>query len=213
MNLIRAFIAVELSDELLQTLGKLQRTINDAPGCRAVNWVQPEAIHLTFKFLGDVHQDALPHIYAGIEQVSANQPPFVVQVSGLGCFPNMARPRVVWVGLQDEHQELQCMKHALENEFASSGFTREDRVFQPHLTLGRVRSSALAPEVEILGRTIAGYESAVLGQIHVSQLSAISSTLSPAGAIYRILYQSPLVDQRNPSDDVADDASNRPIPA
>lgn len=196
MNLIRTFIATELPGELLQTLGKLQRTLNDAPGGRAVNWVRPEAIHLTFKFLGDVHQDALPHIYTGIEQVCAKQPPFVVQVSALGCFPNSARPRVVWVGLQDEHQQLQRIKQILENELSSSGFTREDRAFQPHLTLGRVRSSALSSEVEILGRTIAGYESAALGEIHVSQLSAISSTLSPAGAIYRILYQSPLVDQR-----------------
>ena len=195
MNLIRTFIAAELPGELLQTLGKLQRTLSDAPGGKAVSWVRPEAIHLTFKFLGDVHQDALPYIYAGMEQVCAKQPPFVVQVSGLGCFPNSVRPRVVWVGLQDEHQPLQRIKQALENELASSGFSREDRAFQPHLTLGRVRSSALSSEVVILGRSIASHESAVLGQIHVSQLCAISSTLSPAGAIYRILYQSPLVDQ------------------
>ena len=209
MNLIRTFIAAELPGELLQTLGKLQRTLRDAPGGRAVNWVRSEAIHLTFKFLGDVPQDALPLVFAGIEQVCAKQPPFVVQVSGLGCFPNSVRPRVVWLGLQDEHQEMQHMKQALENELASSGFSREDRAFQPHLTLGRVRSSALSSEVEILGRSIASYESAVLGQINVSQLSAISSTLSSGGGIYRILYQAPLVDQRKPSGDVEDAASKQ----
>ncbi|MHB1354630.1 MAG: RNA 2',3'-cyclic phosphodiesterase [Anaerolineae bacterium] len=210
MNLVRTFIAAELSAELLKTLYKLQRALRDAPGGTAVNWVRLEGIHLTFKFLGDVPSDALPHIYAVIEQVCANYPPFVVQVSGLGCFPNMVRPRVVWVGLQDVQQQLQRIKQVFENELASSGYSREDRVFQPHLTLGRVRSGALSPEVDILGRTISGYESVVLGEIHVSQICAIASTLSPAGAIYRILNQSPLVNQRKPSGDEVDDASTQP---
>lgn len=210
MNLIRTFIAAELSVELLKTLFKLQRTLRDAPGGTAVNWVRPEGIHLTFKFLGDLPSDVLPQIYAVVEQVCENHPPFVVQVSGLGCFPNMVRPRVVWVGLQDEQQQLLRIKQVLENELVSHGYAREDRVFQPHLTLGRVRTSALSPEVDILGRTISGYESVVLGEIHVSQICAISSTLTPAGAIYRILNQSPLIDQRKPSDDEADDASTQP---
>jgi 2'-5' RNA ligase len=198
MNLVRTFIAAELPGELLKALGKLQRTLNDLPGGKAVNWVRQEGIHLTFKFLGDVPQDMLSQIFAGIEQVCAKQPSFMVRVNGLGCFPNMVRPRVVWVGLQDDHQQLQRIKQALENELASCGFAREDRAFQPHLTLGRIRSSALSSEVEIMGRSLASYESVVLGQINVNQLSTISSTLSPTGAIYRILSQSPFADLRNP---------------
>jgi RNA 2',3'-cyclic 3'-phosphodiesterase len=210
MNLIRTFIAIELPVDLLLMLAKLQRTLNDAPGGRAVNWVRKEGIHLTLKFLGDVHQDALPLIYTGIEQACAKQTPFAVQVGGLGCFPNISRPRVVWVGLKDEQQQLQRIEQALENELAAHGYKREDRAFQPHLTLGRVRSSAFSPEVEILGRTVASYPEVNLGQIQVDYLCAISSTLSPSGAIYRILYQSPLAGARVASGDVAKDVS--PLP-
>jgi RNA 2',3'-cyclic 3'-phosphodiesterase len=207
MNLVRTFIAAELPVELLLTLKKLQRSLRDAPGGMAVNWVQPEGIHLTFKFLGDVHQDVLPQIYGAMEQVCARLNTCVVQVIRLGCFPNITRPRVVWVGLQDERQELQRIQHMLENELASHNFAREDRAFQAHLTLGRVRNNALSPEVEILGRTIAGYENAVLGQINVDRLYAISSTLTPTGAVYRVLYSSPLAHQQPPIDDAKGDTS------
>jgi RNA 2',3'-cyclic 3'-phosphodiesterase len=212
MNLIRTFIAAELPADLLLALNKLQRSLRDAPGGSAVNWVRPEGIHLTLKFLGDVSVETLPRIYVGVEQVCARLNSFTVRVNGLGCFPNLVRPRVVWVGLEDEYQQLQRMQQALENELATGGFTREVRVFQPHLTLGRVRNSALSPEVEILGRTIAGYEHILLGQIQVNHLCVISSTLRPAGAVYQILHQSPLIEQV-PSGDAISDALNSPTSA
>ncbi|MCE5258891.1 MAG: RNA 2',3'-cyclic phosphodiesterase [Chloroflexi bacterium] len=192
MSTVRTFIAAELGKGLMQEIGRVQGLLRAAPGGRAVTWVRPEGIHLTFKFLGDTDEKRLPDVYEAVQHIGSTHPAFTIAVSGLGCFPRVTRPRVVWLGLQDEKHQAQRLQQALDAELASIGFVREDRPFQPHLTLGRVRSSALSSEIEAVGRTAADQQVGQLGILMVDHLCVITSTLTPSGAVYHILYQANL---------------------
>ncbi|MHB9034092.1 MAG: RNA 2',3'-cyclic phosphodiesterase [Anaerolineae bacterium] len=192
MTLVRAFIAAELDESLLGKILVIQDALRAAPGGRAVTWVKPEGIHLTFNFLGDTAEERLPGIYQAVERVCKQHRVMSIPVQDLGCFPRINHPRVIWVGLQDDKHQTQYLQKALENELTSLGFSREERAFQPHLTLGRVRNSALAGEVDALGRTIAAQNIGSLGNLTIETVSVIASTLTPNGAVYRILHSAPL---------------------
>lgn len=192
MNKIRTFIAAKLDETLIQEISHLQSTLREAPGGRAVTWVRPESIHLTFKFLGDIEEVRLPDIYEAVQQACSRQQTFTILVSGLGCFPHINRPRVIWVGLQDDQHRAQRLQQDIEDELARRNYPREDRPFQPHLTLGRVRSSAQSSEVEAIGKTIATHPIGQLGILQVAQVHVIASSLTPSGAVYRTLSTSRL---------------------
>ena len=181
MPVIRSFIAIELPDSIHEQLRKL--ILQLSPATRAVRWVSPENIHLTLKFLGDVDGAVIPKIQAALNREAAYCMKFTVQVSGLGAFPNLRRPRVVWTGVQAP-QELTRLVKAVENATVPLGFPTEERPFSPHLTLGRVSQHASPDEVAsfgaLLSRTVAG----VLGEAAVDSVTFFRSDLRPTGAVY-----------------------------
>lgn len=148
MTTIRAFIAVQLPDEVKDTLGEVQRELKSRVSPSAVRWVRPEQMHLTLFFLGDTDIDKLPAIRNAMDAVSASHSPFTMRLSEVGCFPNARRPRVIWVGLAGEEARLASLKAALDAGLASLGWSPDGKPFRAHLTLGRVKDEHSVQGVE-----------------------------------------------------------------
>ena len=181
----RTFIAIRLSDEVLEALGELSAQVAPAWPEQSVRWARPEGMHLTLRFLGDTEEEQVPVLTAGLDQVAGASAPFALHLAGMGCFPNPRRPRVVWVGLQDSEEELLSLQKAIERLARSRGWEREKRAFKPHLTLGRVRERVSPPAGEWLREPPAL-------SFQVEAIELIESRLQPSGAEYTTLHRAVL---------------------
>lgn len=179
---IRSFVAVEIPGP-----GKvfLESVTSDLRRARAdVRWVNPEAIHITLKFLGQIRTDLVATLEENLTVLFVDYAPVQLTIRGVGAFPNLARPRVVWAGIHDVSGTLSSMASRVETALEPLGFAREKRMFSPHLTLGRVKSrsgmtelvDAIRQRMDLAGPAFVSHE-AVLFQ----------SILKPSGAEYRVI--------------------------
>ncbi len=182
MEQIRSFIAIELPDELRLELDRLETQLRSGkpPG---VKWVDPDSIHLTLKFLGNIAIDRTGEITGAMEEAAQTVPPFHLEVKGLGVSPNLKRVQVAWVGISGEIAELGRLQQRIESNLAHLGFAPESRQFTAHLTLARLHHQASLDERQGFGQLIAGTRFEAVN-IKVDAISLIKSQLTREGAIY-----------------------------
>lgn len=197
MESVRVFVAIELSTEILAALEKVQQQLEQQPGGEAARWTNKEGIHLTLKFLGEVPSEQLDTITQAIRVACSRHAPFDLTIAGLGCFPNIRRPRIVWAGVQEPTNSLLALQADIERELARAKFPKEKRGFTPHLTLGRTRKTAHRQEIEALGGLVAASQTGELGRMRVTGVALMRSDLHPKGAVYTQLFEAPL-GQDNP---------------
>jgi RNA 2',3'-cyclic 3'-phosphodiesterase len=178
--LIRAFIAVTLAPVIIEEIAKVQLALQTAKG--DIRWTRAEGWHLTLKFLGDISRDQVAPILEVLSQALRTEPPFRVVAQGLGVFPNLKRPRVVWAGVHGER--LTVLSEKIETTLMSLDFPPEERDFTPHLTLGRVRS--LRGWEQVLAVT-KEHEHTHFGESEINHVTLYQSELRPDGAVYRPL--------------------------
>lgn len=141
---IRAFMAIRLPAGINPELKRLQRRLLDS-GVTA-DWVRPENIHLTLRFLGDIPIRSVAPVLSCIKSSADGIKAINLAVQGLGVFPNITRARVIWVGMGGETDRLADLHDHLEGELDKIGFVHEERRFTPHLTLGRIKRP-VSPEI------------------------------------------------------------------
>lgn len=190
--MIRAFIAIELSKEIIQHLDQVSRELQDRLPGIPVRWVPAANIHLTLKFLGDVSESNLDVLTKILHNVVSLHHPFEVSVGGLGAFPKIHQPRVIWIGLEAP-PELISIQHAIESETSRLGYAQENRAFSPHLTLGRVSRNATAQDMHAIASQLEHSKVGFLGATRVEAIHLFRSDLQPGGAIYTSLFVAPLV--------------------
>ena len=183
MEQIRSFIAIELPDELKLGLIQLQARLK-TEGQPWVKWVDPNGIHLTLKFLGNIPVDRIGDITGAINEAAQGIPPFHLEVKGLGVFPNLRRVQVAWVGMSGEVDKLAQLQRQLEASLARLGFAPESRLFKPHLTLARLRNQASLAERQRFGQLIASTKFEADYSINVEAINLMRSQLTREGAIY-----------------------------
>ena len=137
--MIRAFIAIELSDDVRAAIGEVQERLKRAHLGVNISWVKTGNIHLTLQFLGYVPEEKIAGISVSLGQVCASNAAFDVPVSGVGAFPDANRPRVLWVGCRDADVRLKTLARAAQEAMQGFGFEPEHREFAAHLTLGRIK--------------------------------------------------------------------------
>jgi RNA 2',3'-cyclic 3'-phosphodiesterase len=180
--LIRSFLAIELPRPIL---GKIEEVQGDLRSTHAdVRWVSPEKIHVTLKFFGNIEESRIDLIFTSIEEPIRDALPFSVRVRGAGAFPSSKNPRVIWMGLADGKEMLISLQKQIEDRLAKIGFEPEDRPFQPHLTLGRMKSSRGKEE---LVRRMEKYTEEEFGAFQVERVVLFKSDLRPSGPIYTLL--------------------------
>jgi 2'-5' RNA ligase len=192
MNVIRAFIAISLSEEVHHGLEQVLHDLKGRLPGGAVRWVSAKNIHLTIKFLGDVSVAGLEMLTTQLQTEAARHPAFEFSVGGLGAFPSPRRPRVIWVGVEAP-AELAGLQRGVETEMARLGYSPEERSFSPHLTVGRVTRNADPGELRSLSNLLETHKVGFLGVTRVQAIHLFRSDLQPSGAVYTCLYSAPLV--------------------
>jgi 2'-5' RNA ligase len=188
MRRVRTFIAVDINQAIRDRLLALQETL--ARATADVKWVEPENLHVTLLFLGEVGERDLLDVCRIVAEQTAQQPAFSMTVETVGCFPNARRPRTLWVGVGEGTQELCALHDCLETPLLDQGcYRREERKYTPHITLGRVKSNGPALELGIALARHAGWRG---GQTHVRELLVMGSQLTPKGPVYTVLSRAKL---------------------
>src|SRR5947209_7275794 len=136
MSRTRTFIAVELDEEIRDRLVSLQETLGRAVS--DVKWVERENLHVTLLFLGEVDDREISKVCRIVQEGLTGRSPFHLAIEHLGCFGNPRRPRTLWVGVGAGADDLIGIHDALEIPLQELGYRREERRYQPHITLGRV---------------------------------------------------------------------------
>ncbi|MBI5039489.1 MAG: RNA 2',3'-cyclic phosphodiesterase [Nitrospirae bacterium] len=180
---MRCFISITLPAEIKRGMMAIQGRLR-ASGAD-VSWTRPEGMHLTLKFLGEVEEKMLPEMEAALSAAVRGRSPFSLKVSGIGTFPDLRRPRVIWIGLREHGNNLIRLQRGVEEEFNKIGFSSEGREFTPHITLGRIRSQR---HVEKLLSLIEKERDVELNGFDASCVHLMQSQLRPTGAVYTERY-------------------------
>jgi len=204
---LRAFIAIELPQEIKDALAHIQEQLKISGA--DVKWVQPQNIHLTLKFLGEIDDKKLEEIISILENATQNKNPFSTRLSSLGAFPKINFPRVIWVGIDKGDAETKQIAEVLEEKIAKIGIPPETRPFSSHITIGRVRSSlnreklvknlndladSFGKENFALHKSLADQSANLCGGLEflVTKTTLFKSTLTPKGPIYEALKEANL---------------------
>ena len=171
---MRLFFAINLPAEEQDRLHRATARLRAAD--LPVRWVPPQNLHVTLRFLGSVAGQLVAGVQEAGARAAAGIAPFDTRLGGIGAFPNTRRPRVIWVGVQKAEPLL--------------GFAPEDRAFQPHITLGRVRDGARPAELARFGELAESVD--YTGVLPVRSLDLMRSELGPGGARYERIGAAPL---------------------
>jgi 2'-5' RNA ligase len=181
---MRTFIAIDLDTPIKHNLFALIRDLDT--GERTVRWVKEQALHLTLKFCGDITPSMAESIKKALEETASRFQAFPLHVLGTGRFPpGSRRPRVLWVGIE-ENPILIALQKDVDLSLARLGFTKEQRPYFAHLTLGRVKS---ASGLDSILDKLDDYATHSFGTMTAGRLTFFQSTLKPTGAEHTVLHE------------------------
>ncbi len=176
---MRLFIAINMPEDIQKTVAAVQTELK--PAGADVRWTSAGHFHFTLKFLGDLSPDRVEPAIAAMEKALRGFGSFDLVLKGLGVFPDMKKPKVVWLGAQDVTAAAARLSAVLDDTLEPLGYGRETRPFAAHLTLGRVRSRLHeAALVELINKN----QHASGGTIHVETVELMRSVISEKGPEY-----------------------------
>src|SRR3990167_9076300 len=198
MAKLRLFVAIEIVDIVKKRFRECQERLKEAGG--GIKWVDVGNIHITLKFLGYVEEKDLSQVKDIINKSVQGIKPFSLRFKGIGGFPKFQRPMVVFIMAEEvvfasggpADKKMSClttMNSRLEEGFQALGIEKEDRPYEVHLTLGRVKSPH---NVERLVRLMEEYREEPFGEELVSRVLLMHSQLTPQGPVYTRLEEFPL---------------------
>ena len=176
---MRAFICFKLPERLISSIGRIQVSVKQY-GLK-IRWVRPENIHLTIKFLGDIKWSEIDGIGRLIKETAMDFTPLLLSAQGIGVFPNLNRPRVIWIGISGQIEELIGLQKMLDNKLRIIGFPKEKRPFKGHLTIGRIKGSIDSNKLSDVLNQINRFAASPFS---VDKIYLMQSDLKPLGAVY-----------------------------
>jgi 2'-5' RNA ligase len=182
-EMIRSFLAFDINNEqVLQCFKEVQiKLVQTGADLKPV---EPQNIHITMRFLGDITPTMVDKVHEAMKQVSYSA--FDCNIHGMGAFPDLRYPRVVWAGIKKGADELRSVFSQLEPNLIRFGFRPDNRGFSPHLTLARVRSGRNKAELASLIKELADYD---FGVVRADCFRLKKSALTPKGPIYSTLKE------------------------
>lgn len=179
---IRSFIAVDIDQaSVISKILEAQRGLLNLGG--DVKLVEPENIHATVRFLGEVPSATIELVKEQMNQIRFS--PFEAEFVGLGAFPNLRRINVVWVGMRKGAEEVSRIFEELEPRLRQIGFAADRKGFSPHVTIARVKTGRKKEE---LARFVEEMRDTPFGAVHVEELRLKKSILTPKGPVYSTIH-------------------------
>jgi 2'-5' RNA ligase len=175
LPLLRSFIAIPLPSVVQQQVSVLQQQLR--PLFPELKNVKTENLHLTLHFLGDQSEELLAEIGQTMLSIGQKKKIFNVELKGLGCFPNLRRPRVLWLGVEPQTELIDIYQH-LAAELSKLGLTIDKQPYRPHLTIGRFKQPP-----KQTGK-LCPFLSQSCGNITINKMILFSSKLTSQGAIH-----------------------------
>ncbi len=191
MNVLRAFIAIELPKQLQDALEKQTTRLRQSLGDDFVRWIPTQNMHLTLKFIGNIAASHVDFLKQLIAQTADSHSQFDLQISGIGSFPNSKRARILWAGIHAP-AELASLQKSLEAGTTRLGYEKEERPFSPHLTLGRVRQNIDPTGLQKIHTTLDSIQLGNIGSTRVDSIHLYKSELHTSGSVYTKLFSAPL---------------------
>jgi len=186
--MVRSFICVEITNPDIVIL--LNNQISELGKYEGVRTVKPSQLHFTLKFLGEISTKQLESVQNTISQIKYS--PFKIYLKTMGCFPNINRVRVIWIGISDGAEKLKQLAGIIEELLIPIGFIKEKRPFSPHLTLARVKYLKKDQKASLIHK-IEESQDLKIGLQNVDGIILKKSTLTPKGATYENLLEVPLL--------------------
>lgn len=179
---MRTFIAMEIPENSLESVRIIQQRMKDRIQSR-VSWVKPDHMHITLKFIGNMDTNKQDDLKIQISEECKTIRPLEISIKGLGCFPSFRSPRVLWMGIVAD-KALKTLAEKIETACVNTGIPAEVRIFSPHLTLGRVKSSLSSTEIELIKSMFEYHKEEQFTQWLGSEIVLFQSKLEPSGPIY-----------------------------
>ncbi len=182
---MRCFIAIDIDDKIRKAIADLQKKIDSKIDIKQgdVKWVEPENIHLTLKFLGEIEDEQAAEVCEISKQAAEAYKSFTLDIESVGSFGGRSA-KVVWVGARKGADELISLQKDLDGRLEEAGYPKEEREFSTHLTLCRVRNPKAGFKLADVCKTFTDYK---LGSISIDAVRVYQSQLTPAGPIYTVL--------------------------
>ncbi|NUO07383.1 MAG: RNA 2',3'-cyclic phosphodiesterase [Candidatus Brocadia sp.] len=185
---VRIFVAVEITGEIRKKLAEFQDELKKVDA--DVGWVAPENLHITLKFIGHIDEEKIETVTGIIKDALTHIKPFDLRYAGVGTFPTEKNPRVIFADVIDTGGVLAKIHERLDNQLMAVGVEHEDRKFEAHLTVGRIKTRR---NVRRLIEHLNSYNGFDFGSERVMQVALMKSDLSPEGPIYTKLHGVDLV--------------------
>lgn len=186
---IRSFLAFELPGDTKKTIARVWGEMNAYS--LNIRWIKVDNIHLTVVFMGNVPQELITPMGEMTAQVCRKYGPFQIALKGVGVFPHMRRPRVLWIGLDGDIQRMADFRGRIQQKMKSFCIKQDRRPFKPHLTMGRFRKGSTGGQ-QHLHSLIAAYDGLASQRAELNELVLFRSDLKPNGAVYTRLNAWPL---------------------
>ena len=187
-EIMRAFIAIALNQELHTDILLLQRRLDKYD--LAIRWVNPTNMHLTLQFLGDINNQELKTILSSLADAVNSHQSFSLSLSGIGVFPDLCCPRVMWAGIEKGKKECISLQKDIEGSVNRIKVKKENRTFSPHLTIGRFITKNHKPDIGRIIEKERNFHLKALAPVNAIML--FESILTPKGAIHKIVEKFPL---------------------
>jgi 2'-5' RNA ligase len=191
MSSLRVFIAIELSVHVCDAIQKQTARLRQILGNEVIRWVPAQNMHLTLKFIGETSTSHLDFLKQLIAREANVHQQFNLQLGGLGSFPNLRKPHLLWIGVHAP-AELASLQKSIEAGTTRLGYEQEERAFSPHLSIGRVRQNISQPELQKIRTTLDTIQLGNIGIARVDSVHLFKSDLQPSGSIYTKLFSAPL---------------------
>lgn len=176
---MRLFIGVWISETMKD---EVVRYINLAmKESQGFKWSNPEQLHFTLKFLGEVETEKVTGLIKALETAAIGKQPFQLRLGETGCFPARGIPRILWIGLASAQKDLEMLAGAIEAACNNLGFPAEKKAFKPHLTIARAKDRQ-GERIKMPNLKVSWQSTT-----QVSGFSLIESRLNPHGAVYRVV--------------------------
>ncbi|MFN3491284.1 MAG: RNA 2',3'-cyclic phosphodiesterase, partial [Anaerolineales bacterium] len=187
MTQIRAFIALDLPQPIQDSIEKESSRLQKILGQKTIRWTPIQNMHLTLKFLGNIPNTHVDFLKQMLTQTADSHSAFDLQIGGLGSFPSLKLPRVLWLGVQSSAGLMAAQKN-IEEAVNKLGYEKEARAFSPHLTLGRVKQNIPQPDLQKIRNTLQTFQLSKIPSARVDSVHLYQSELNSEGSIYTKLF-------------------------